>query len=263
MIREMLRNTEEMLKSAYKRLFTEKTRIQIRQSLQKFKSPIYYGHNYTCNCCNKSFRKFLQKGNIKRLNAQCPYCGSLERTRVLLFFLRQETDLFNKRLKVLHIAPEACLFNLFQKLDIDYIDGDINPANATHVIDITNIQYPNNSFDLIICSHVLGHVPNEALAIRELRRVLKNDGTALIMTLINQDAPETYEDPKILSPEERLLNYGEADLCRLHGLDFAHRLEKQNFKVSSVNYAKELPGNIVETHRLGDGKRELIFKCQK
>jgi len=250
-----------MIKKIYKQLVPEKVRNEIRFGLQKLVSPIYYGNQNTCNCCNKSFRKFLPKGNIKRDNAKCPNCGSLERTRLLHLYLKNETDIFNKPLKVLHFAPERCIFNILKELDIEYIDGDIDPANARNSIDITNIQYPDAYFNLIICSHVLGHVQDEAKAIRELKRVLKNDGIALIMTLINVDAQETFEDKTIVSAKERLRQYGESNLLRLHGLDFADRLRMHGFIVECIDYTKQLSQEICIRNSLGDGRRELIFKC--
>ena len=252
-----------MIKRIYKILVPEKSRNKIRQNLNKIIALIYYGNNYTCNCCNKSFRKFFPKGNIKRENVRCPNCGSLERTRVLQHYLVNETDLFFRKQSVLHFAPESCLFNQLKNLDIEYVDGDINPANATHVIDITNIQYPDDYFDLVICSHVLGHVPNEARAIHEIKRVMKKDGIALIMTLIDRNRQKTFEDQQVVTEEERLLNYGERDLCRLHGRDFEERLQEQGLEVTCIDYAQQLPRSVAEANRLGDGSRELIFKCQK
>lgn len=155
------------------------------------------------------------------------------------------------------------MFKIFNKLNINYIDGDINPSNANHIIDITNIQYPDNYFDIIICSHVLGHVPNETKAISEIRRVLNPNGIAIIMTLINLEAQETFEDKTITSDSGRLLNYGEPDLCRLHGIDFSERLQTQGFIVTRIDYTKQIHETINETHNLGNGSRELIFKCQK
>jgi hypothetical protein len=106
-------------------------------------------------------------------------------------------------------------------------------------------------------------VPDEPKAIKELIRVLKNDGTALMMALINLKTQDTFEDSKIISAEDRLTFYGEPDLCRLHGLDFGKRLENQGFAVSCIDYREELPKEILSRNSLGDGQRELIFKCNK
>lgn len=252
-----------MLKLFYKKIFSEKIRIDIRIQLNKLIAPIYYGNKLKCNCCDKEFRTFLPKGNIKRENAQCPYCGSLERTRLLHLYLKNETTIFKNHLRVLHFAPERCLYDIFKKLDIDYIDGDINPAYASKVIDATNIDYPDSYFDLIICSHVLGHIPDEKKALREINRVMKKNGTALIQTLINRSSEKTFEDPKISSAKDRLSIYGEVDLVRLHGLDFSTRLELQGFQVESIDYRQNVSQSQRESSSLGDGNREMIFKCTK
>lgn len=253
-----------MIKRTYKKIFSERFRINVRLYIAKITSLFYRGNQFYCNCCNKSFRKFLPKGHIKRENSKCPYCGSLERTRLLLLYLQNETNLFKeKKLKLLHFAPEKALFNIVKKLDVEYVDGDINADYARNIIDITNIQYPDNYFDLIICSHVLGHVQNEAKAIQELRRVLDKKGTALIMTLLDLNREQTYETPDVTTPEERLANYGEPDLCRLHGADFESRLQQQGFKTETIDYRKKVSADVNKRYSLGDGQREIIFKCTR
>ena len=258
--------TKQMsFKKKYKFLVPEKTRLDIRIFLNKLIYPIYLGNQFYCNVCNKSFRKFLPKGNVPRENAQCPYCGSLERTRLLTFYLKNETKIFEKKNhKILHFAPEKPLFKILKKTGAEYIDGDINPAYARNIIDITNIQFPQDYFDYIICSHVLGHVKDEIRAIKELRRVIKTSGEIFILTLLNSNSEKTYENPAIISEDERLEAYGESDLCRLHGaLDFEKKLQKNGFLVERIDYRKNFSPEINEKFRLGNGQREIIFKCTK
>ncbi len=253
-----------MIKSLYQMILSERKRNNVRLFAQKLVYPFYIGNKFYCNCCGKSFRKFLSKGNIKRLNAKCPYCLSLERVRLLDLYLAKELNIYNRRqIKLLHFAPEDILFKKLSVLDIEYIDADINPAYARHIIDITNIDFKDNYFDLIICSHVLRHVPDETKAIKELFRVLNGNGIALIMTLIDFNREKTFEDAKITLPEDRLKYYGEKDLCRIHGTDFSDRLTKQGFIVERIDYREKLPKGIVLKNSLGNGERELIYKCKK
>lgn len=254
-----------MLKRIYKSLVPEKARLSIRRSLNKTHSIFYLGNNYSCNLCGKSFRKLKSKGNREiRFNAECPYCGSVERTRLLLFYLEKETTFFTKENHLLQIAPHWQLRKIFRQLkNIHYVNGDLNPACADEQMDITAIPYPDNTFDYVICSHVLGHVPNEALAIKELHRVLKPDGTALILTLINWNSPTTYESDENKTPEQRLQAYSEPDLVRLHGADFADRLRKEGFTVDPIDYAKTLDEETNRRYSLGNGDREIIFSCKK
>jgi SAM-dependent methyltransferase len=253
-----------MIKKMIKRLLSEKKRKIIREQVQRVSAPLYYGNNFDCNCCDKSFRKFLTKGYIPRKNAQCPYCSSLERTRVLELYIQKELNLYKaKNIKVLHFAPE---FGVFRKLsknkNITYIDADLNPAYARNVIDITNIPFPEQYFDYIICSHVLGHIPDEALAVKELYRVLKPDGIALILTILS-NKNKTFEDNSIQSVESKIKSYGEHDLCRLHGKDFSQRLESNGFKVEVIDYRLQFAEAFQKRHALGNGEREKIFKCTK
>lgn len=254
-----------MIKQIYKKLISEKKRNELRTFVKKALAPAYSGTKFTCNCCNKSFRKFRPKGKVNlRKNAECPNCGSLERTRVLDFYLHNETGLYTKKgLKVLHFAPELCLYNALNQLDVEYIDGDINPDLARHVVDVTNIPYPDNYFDYIICSHVLGHVPDEAKALSELKRVINTKGTILIMSLIDHQKEQTYEDACLTTPEEKLKHYTEPDLCRLYGRDFRNRLENAGFSVSEIDYRKQFSKEDQYKFQLGDGNRELIFQCKK
>lgn len=253
-----------MIHTIYKKLIPEKLRINFRRNVGKLIYPIYFGNKYHCNCCGKRSRKFLAKGNIRRLNAQCPFCQSLERTRLLDFYLQEELKLYTQKgINLLHIAPEDCLYRKISKLDINYIDGDINPAYARHKIDITQIEFKDDFFDIIICSHVLGHIPDEAKAIRELRRVLKPTGVAIIMTVIKRTSPTTFENKHIKTPQKRLTFFGEPDLCRLHGLDFKDRLARQGFKVEEIDYRNRLPQEVTAFNNLGNGDRELIFLSTK
>lgn len=254
-----------MIKEIYKKLISEKNRIELKNSITRLFLPLYYGNTYTCNCCHKSFRKFIPKGRVNpRKNAKCPNCGALERTRLLDFYLHNETMLFSTTgMKVLHFAPEKILFKKLSALDIEYVDGDINPYFAQHLIDITQIPYADNYFDLIICSHVLAHVPDEEKAVSELLRVLKKPGSCIIMSNIDQRAEKTFEDKSIITEEDRLKNYSEPDLCRLHGRDFQQRLENGGFHVQEIDYRKHFTNEEQQKYQLGDGRRELIFICRK
>ena len=255
-----------MIKKIYKRLVPEKKRIHIHLFINKMTSFFYLGNTYYCNCCNWSFRKFKPKGNtlIQRENAECPYCGSLERVRNLLFYIENETDLLTGKYRILHFAPEWPLLPFFKKnKNLDYITADINPNVADYQVDIMNIPFPGNSFDYIICSHVLGHVPDEKKAIEELFRVLKTGGTALVATLIDLENPHTFETDEADTPQMRLYLYSEPDLLRLHGTDFGERLAQGGFIVETINYPLVLGKEMQEKYALGDGRRELIFKCTK
>ena len=254
------------LKTIYKSTFSESFRIKITNFKRHLKGLSLKGNNVACNCCGKTFTKFLPKGNGLEIreNAVCPNCGSLERTRLLLFYLQNETDIFKRNCKLLHIAPEDTLKKIFKAhSNIYYVNGDLNPNYADEIIDMTNIQYPENNFDFVICSHVLGHIPDEKKAIQEMFRVLKPGGIAFVLTLLNKEDIPTIEDENIKSDAERVKIYGEKDLVRLHGNDFAVRLHAGQFSVEKIDYTKQLSSEIVEKYKLLNTRRGIIFKCTR
>lgn len=166
---------------------------------------LYQGKNHFCPVCQKSLRAFAPYGRSRRKGALCIYCGSLERHRLLWLYLTQKTDLFDGRPKdVLHIAPEPCFKPIFhQKLGAGYITADLNDDHVMVKMDITNIQYPDDSFDVILCSHVLEHVPDDRKAMREFWRVLKPTGWAILLVPIMAEV--TFEDPSMSIHKHDLL----------------------------------------------------------
>jgi len=203
----------------------------------------------------------LTKAN--RPNAQCPNCDALERTRLLLYYLTNETEIFKKRIKVLHFGPEPSLYKIISKADIEYVDGDYNSAYANHVIDIMDIQFPIDYFDLIICSHVVGYVTDEDKALEELHRVLSPNGKLILMTFLNPDSTETIDHDWVNTPELRTIHYGEYECLRLHGTNYKTVLEAKGFKVNQRDYRSEMGQELIEKNSLGLGFREDIFECTK
>jgi len=100
------------------------------------------------------------------------------------------------------------------------------------VVDVTSLRYADESFDLILCNHVLEHVPDDLKAMVEMRRVLKPGGIALLSVPIALTLEQTYEDPSAVSEEDRLRVFGQEDHCRIYGKDFEHRLRKAGFQVA-------------------------------
>jgi SAM-dependent methyltransferase len=200
-----------------------------------------------------------------RPNARCPGCGSLERHRFAWVFLTRQSDLFAPvshpaGRRFLHIAPEPCLSRRFRSLDrIGYTPADLKGGPGVEKIDITNIDYPPMTFDIIFCSHVLEHVEEDRKAISELHRVLSPTGWAILMVPIN--LKETYEDPKIQDPRQRELHFGQWDHVRSYGLDFADRLRECGIQMTCFR-----PESIVsdcEFASMSLLKRDWIFFCTK
>ena len=190
-----------------------------------------WGHGRYCPVCKKSSRKFGKFGLDLRDDAKCFYCGSLERHRLTWLYFERMTNLFDKNpKKMLHVAPEVCFEKrLSRRLGDGYVSADIVSQRAMVRMDITNIQFNDDTFDVIYCSHVLEHVVNEKSALLEFYRVLKRDGWAILLVPIFGE--KTFEDSSITSPQKRLELFGQEDHVRTYGSDYIQRLEKVGFSV--------------------------------
>jgi SAM-dependent methyltransferase len=135
---------------------------------------------------------------------------------------------------MLHFAPEPAIEKLFrQHIGADYLTADLFNSDVMVKMDITDIQYPDESFDIIFCSHVLEHVNDDKKAIGELFRVLRKNGWAILMVPINSET--TIEDPSITDSAERLRLFGQEDHVRSYGPDFKVRIEEAGFKVKVIS----------------------------
>ena len=127
------------------------------------------GNSYMDPIDNRSFRKFLPYGyENQRENVLSPSTLSLERHRLLWLYLKNETDFFTTKKKVLHMAPEQCFLNRFKDLEHEYITADLNSPIADIKADITDLPFKENTFDIIFCNHVLEHIPDDTKAMKEL-----------------------------------------------------------------------------------------------
>jgi len=233
----------------------------------KFLAPfidiLYRGNEFTDPINGKSYRKFLPYGYVKqRDNALSPGTLSLERHRLLWLYLNNETNFFSKTLKVLHVAPEQCFYKLFKNLKkINYTTFDLNSPLADIKGDICNLPFKENSFDFILCNHVLEHINDDNKAMKELYRVLNKNGTAILQVPINQKSSKTLEDSSIVDKKERIEKFGQYDHIRLYGLDYFKKLESFGFKVNPLKYSKEFTeGEII---KYGLIKDEIIPVCKK
>jgi SAM-dependent methyltransferase len=178
----------------------------------------------------------------------------------LWLYLKERTPLLTEPLSLLHIAPETFLGRTLRALpNIDYLSGDLESPAAMVKMDITDIQYPDASFDVILCNHVLEHVPADRQAMRELYRVLKPGGWAILQVPIDESRAETLEDPTIVTPEARQQYYGQYDHVRLYGRDYAERLSEVGFRVERDVFCQQLPSGQIGRFALQTD--EAIYRC--
>jgi SAM-dependent methyltransferase len=192
----------------------------------------------------------------------CPRCGSLGRQRVNWLFLTSRTDLLEGPKRLLHVAPEVCIGRRLERLpNISYLSADYASALAMEHMDITDIRYPDESFDVVLCNHVLVYVAADRQAMREIFRVLRCGGWALLQVPIDPSRETTFEDPSVTDPRERHRVFGQYDHVRVYGRDYLQRLEEAGFEVSVNEFVKELPASMIG--ELGLDSSETIYLCRK
>lgn len=244
------------------RLVPRKQLQLIGHVIARILSIFYLGRGVECPICNHHYRKFLPYGRVARENALCPNCLALERHRLLWIYLKEKTSLFHQEQRLLHIAPEYCFIDRFEGIaHLDYITADLESPLAKVKMDIHQMPFDTNSFDCIMCNHVIEHVENDLVALKEILRVLKTGGWAIIQVPFFDPIPEkTFEDPNITSDQERFEKYGQKDHLRLYGKDYKQRIESCGFQVTEDDFVRSLPPDTTKKYALLD---ELIYFCTK
>lgn len=224
--------------------------------LAKRVDPTKPGARY-CTICG--YTGGLGPGPNGRPDACCPKCGSLERHRLIWLYLSLQTDLLTRPQRMLHFAPERAFQSRLKNVEtLDYVTGDIESPLADVKLDIQNLPFEDDSFDFILCSHVLEHIPDDRRAMGELHRVTKPGGCALVDVPLKRGP--TYEDPTIVSPEERQKHFGQSDHVRYYGEDIRERLEAAGFRVHVERYYDRFDPHLREHFKVND---EVLFICSK
>ena len=224
----------------------------------------FAGRGVECPCCGGRFSRFAT-GDFPTAVA-CPRCQSRPRHRLLWLYLR---DCFpiGEVGALLHCAPEQALRERLASLVPEYVSVDVDDSRSpTVVADITRLPFPDASFDLVLCSHVLKHVIDDRRAMAELRRVLRPAGTALVQSPVNYSMNGTFEVPGVTSPQERLRLFSQSDHVRVYGPDLKDRLESVGFSVAIECYADKLDHRAVERFGLVprvEPLRNDIYRCER
>jgi len=221
------------------------------------------GNKFTDPIDGKSFKTFLPYGYGKqRNNVLSPSTLSLERHRLLWLYLQNETDFFSKKIKVLHFAPEQAFYKRFRKQkNLTYVTTDLESPLADVKADICDLPFDDNSFDFILCNHVLEHIPNDTKAMQELYRILKPGGTGIFQIPQDLNREITFEDDSIVDRNERAKIFGQYDHVRVYGKDYFDKLRNIGFEVDEVNYTHKMQPEMIQKYCLAPG--EIIPVCYK
>jgi SAM-dependent methyltransferase len=224
----------------------------------------YLGPTYLCPCCGWRVRGFLKRAGVVGLNGDgyCPRCNAKARHRRDWLYLREHTNLFTNRLRVLEVAPCHALARRLRRMrNLEFVGLDLDPTGESTTVagDLAKTPLGADSVDAIICIHVLEHVEDDSSAIGEMFRVLRPGGWALVsVPLLTNEL--TREDPTITSAAERERVFGEKDHVRFYGTDFIDRLTAAGFQVR-FDAGSEVTPEAQRRYGLRDD--ENVFYCIK
>ncbi|MCA6436156.1 MAG: class I SAM-dependent methyltransferase [Bacteroidota bacterium] len=210
------------------------------------------GNNVECTYCGKTFKRFMAEG-VKspvfqkykvagggyKENVYCPNCYSVDRSRLLKLFFELRTNVYKQPTNLLHISPNKEIANALIAPTIKQTVGTIEPEMYAEYkpvyMDIQDIKENDNTFDVVVCCHVIEHVDDAPKAMREIYRVLKKGGFAVLQVPLAINLDKTIEDLTLKTDKERKLKFGQTDHVRLFGLDYFDKLTQAGFRVDRDN----------------------------
>jgi len=237
--------------------------IRLSYTVRPFLEFFLKGTTYTDPIDGKSFKSFLPYGYGKqRNNVLSPSTLSLERHRLLWLYLKNETEFFTANHKVLHFAPEQAFYKRFKTMkNLDYVTTDLNSPLADVKADICNLPFKDNDFDVVLCNHVLEHIPDDTKAMQELYRILKPGGFGIFQIPQDLNREFTFEDNDITDKKERAKIFGQYDHVRVYGRDYFNKLRSIGFKVEEVDYTATFSYEEITKFSLAKGEIiPVVFK---
>jgi predicted SAM-dependent methyltransferase/rubredoxin len=266
-----------MIKTYFKKLIPAEVR-KLRHTT--YERITYYprlftqlGNRFECPICHWKFRELggrslpeYKNGKVvfdqRPLTVMCPRCEANDRERHLFLYITAETDILQKGGRVLHAAPEPNLRRLFERNPkIQYVTTDLCERDVLVNMDLTQIPHRDCSFNIVVCNHVLEHIPDDRKAAAELYRVLKPGGWAILQVPKVKEMAVTSEDSSVKSEEDRIRFFGQKDHVRIYGDDYPDRLRKVGFNVKCWNYAAK--HGAAAALRYGLIVDEEIFVCSR
>ena len=238
----------KLLVDIYRGLFRFKTRICMTFMPDKM--------TYYCPCCGLKLKSFIE-GDYKaqpefydlslfektRQDVRCPCCSSLPRHRILALWCSAHKDVLDGK-NILYFAPENGMVRWLRSNRIRYQTADLFDPDADLKLDIQATGLPDDSYDVIICNHVLEHAGDYKTALNELKRILRPEGTLICSFPVSPDVELLTEDPDVKDDAGRLERYGQSDHVRLFGMKAEKLIEEQGFDVNFID-GRDYPDETV------------------
>jgi SAM-dependent methyltransferase len=217
---------------------------------RRYRTLAHRGSTVRCPCCGRGFDRFKEDWN--RPGAICWWCGAQERHRALWIHLDEFSEVARREgLDVLHFAPEWVMEGRLRSLPGGrYTSADLVPGRGMVVADITALPFPDDAFDLIVVSHVMEHVEDDAAGYRELARVVRPGGEVLVMVPLDTARDATLEDPAVVTQQQRVAAYWQDDHVRLYAPDLADRMRAAGMRVEITRIAERVGPDRARLHGL-------------
>lgn len=186
-------------------------------------------HKRECPICGyKGF--FYAVGVPLRFDAACSQCSSVERHRQHHLLTQKHPDWIDGA-EILHFGAERCFVPEYKSRASRYVMADAVPTREETQVDIQKIQYPDNTFDTVICHQILEHVVDDSAAMRELHRVVRPSGRVLLTTPVVTKWKSSLVDIGASDAKTRDLLFGQSDHLRYYGADFKDSLQRVGFEI--------------------------------
>lgn len=177
-------------------------------------------------------------------------------------YLKNRTNFFTGRNKILHVAPEQCFLKRFRKFkNLEYHTADLVSPIADFKCDVQNMPFEDDTYDIVICNHVLEHVDDDRKAMKEILRVLKPGGFAIMQVPADFNREKTFSDNTIKDKKKRTEIFGQYDHQRVYGRDYPEIIQKAGFIINEPNYTELLSED--EKNRYSLNMNEFMFACRK
>lgn len=238
------------------------------QRLASWAVPImgiaYLGRGRECPLCGSRRRKFMPYGYVtSREDALCPRCLALERHRMIWLWITRHTDLLERRPRLLHIAPEVSLMRHLKPLygnSDNYITADLESPLADLHFDVQQIPLSDRSIEVVICNHLLEHVEDDRVALRELHRILCHGGWGILLVPEDRRRATTFEDDSVTDREERTRLFGQYDHRRVYGRDYDDRLRSAGFRVARIPCSDIATATERKLYSIGNDDLVVVYK---
>ncbi len=247
------------------------------------KIVLFYGGSLYCNICNKPLRDFFsfpksledaaklagfpydfrEAETLNHKHYNCPFCLSSDRERLYLLFLDNYLDTQKRVCSVLDFAPGYSFVKAMRNRNgISYTTADFFRSDYDILVDVCNMtSLKDDQFDIVICSHILEHVPSPNQALKEIMRVLKAGGFAIIMVPLFDGVTSTVEESQYNTDELRTKHYGQSDHVRLFAKDdFIRRIEEAKFNLKMFTI-DDFDKKLIEKYAIADNS--VLYVCYK